>query len=199
MPADRPDGSAALRAALTNPGDPDAARTAASTTSEQGNGGCNGRVTITATGAPVSRWSVTLPLRSSQQVVPVWNGSPSRNGNVMTDRSTWNGSPAAGASTSFGLTVDGSSASPPQIGARTASLPLPALPPPGPHPPTGAGRLTGAVTPVTSRLCASPRAHGRPGHPFYGRVEWPGRITPVRGEAGANPALTRNREPSRGR
>ncbi|MGA4896632.1 cellulose binding domain-containing protein [Streptomyces griseoincarnatus] len=125
MPADRPDGSAALRAALTNPGDPDAACTAASTTSEPWNGGCNGRVTITATGAPVSRWSVTLPLRSSQRVVPVWNGSPSRNGNVMTVRSTWNGSPAAGASTSFGFTVDGSSASPPQIGARTASLPPP--------------------------------------------------------------------------
>ncbi|WP_458078360.1 cellulose binding domain-containing protein [Streptomyces sp. EMB26] len=95
--------------------------TAASTTSEQWNGGCNGRGTITATGAPVSRWSVTPPLGSSRQVVSVWNGSPSHNGNVMTVRSAWNGSPAAGASTSFGFTVDGSCASPPQIGACTAS------------------------------------------------------------------------------
>ncbi|MEU0578808.1 cellulose binding domain-containing protein [Streptomyces griseoincarnatus] len=121
MPADRPDGSAALRAALTNPGDPDAACTAAYTTSEQWNGGCDGRVTITAGSAPVSGWSVTLTLGSSQQMVSAWNGSPSYNGNVMTVRPTWNGSPAAGASTSFGFTVDGSSASPPQIGACTAS------------------------------------------------------------------------------
>ncbi|MGA5326505.1 cellulose binding domain-containing protein [Streptomyces griseoincarnatus] len=95
--------------------------TAASTTSEQWNGGCNGRGTITAAGAPVSRWSVTPPLGSSWQVVSVWNGSPSHNGNVMTVRSAWNGSPAAGASTSFGFTVDGSCASPPQTGACTAS------------------------------------------------------------------------------
>ncbi len=51
----------------------------------------------------------------------MWNGSPTYNGTVMTVRSTWNGSRAAGASTSFGFTVDGSAASPPQIGACTAS------------------------------------------------------------------------------
>ncbi|MCA2203161.1 cellulose binding domain-containing protein [Streptomyces sp. SMS_SU21] len=119
MPADRPDGSAALRAALTNPDAPDAActaahstseqwngglrtratptrpATAASTTSEQWNGGCDGRVTITAGGAPVSRWSVTPALGSSQQVVSAWNRSPSHSGSVMTVRSAWNGSPAA--------------------------------------------------------------------------------------------------------
>ncbi|WP_431992473.1 cellulose binding domain-containing protein [Streptomyces albogriseolus] len=64
---------------------------------------------------------MTLTLGSSQQVVSVWNGSPTYNGTVMTVRSTWNGSPAAGASTGFGFTVNGSAASPPQIGACTAS------------------------------------------------------------------------------
>ncbi|MGQ5226577.1 cellulose binding domain-containing protein [Streptomyces sp. yara] len=85
----------AVERPLTNPGDPDAACTAASTTSEQWDGGCDGRVTITAGGAPVSRWSVTPALGSSQQVVSAWNGSPSHSGNVMTVRSAWNGSPAA--------------------------------------------------------------------------------------------------------
>ncbi len=104
-----------------DPGDPDAACTAAYTTAEQWNGGYNGRVTITAGRSPISGWSVTLTLGSSQQVVSVWNGSPTYNGNVMTVRSTWNGSLAAGASTSFGFTVNGSATSPPQIGACTAS------------------------------------------------------------------------------
>ncbi len=51
----------------------------------------------------------------------MWNGSPTCNGDVTTVRSTWNGSPAAGASAGFGFTVSGSAASPPQIGACTAS------------------------------------------------------------------------------
>lgn len=62
--------------------------------------------------------------------------------------------------------------------------PLPARA--GHAPPWAATR----VTPVTPRLPAPPRARGHPGSPFDGRVEWPRRITVVRGEAGANPALT---------
>ncbi|GGW92039.1 beta-xylanase [Streptomyces malachitofuscus] len=103
------------------PGDPDAACTATYTTAEQWGGGYNGRVTITAGSSPITAWSVDVTLASSQRVISVWNGSPTTNGNVMTVRSTWNGSLAAGASTSFGFTVNGGSTPPPQVGACTAS------------------------------------------------------------------------------
>ncbi|MGW3254539.1 endo-1,4-beta-xylanase [Streptomyces fungicidicus] len=103
------------------PGDPTAACTATYSTAEQWSGGYNGKVTITAGGSPITGWSVNVTLASPQQVVSVWNGSPTSNGNVMTVRSTWNGSLAAGASTSFGFTVNGGTTPPPQVGACTAS------------------------------------------------------------------------------
>ncbi|MFH8450208.1 endo-1,4-beta-xylanase [Streptomyces fungicidicus] len=103
------------------PGDPTAACTATYSTAEQWSGGYNGKVTITAGSSPITGWSVNVTIASPQQVVSVWNGSPTSNGNVMTVRSTWNGSLAAGASTSFGFTVNGGTTPPPQVGACTAS------------------------------------------------------------------------------
>ncbi|MFE4047847.1 endo-1,4-beta-xylanase [Streptomyces sp. YIM B13518] len=106
-----------------DPGDPDAACTATYTTAEQWNGGYNGKVTITAGGSPITAWSVNVTMAAPQKVVSVWNGSPTWDGggDVMTVRSSWNGSLAAGASTGFGFTVNGGSTPPPQVGACTAS------------------------------------------------------------------------------
>ncbi|MEU9349610.1 endo-1,4-beta-xylanase [Streptomyces griseoloalbus] len=105
------------------PGTPDAACTASYTTAEQWGGGYNGKVTITAGGSPISNWSVNVTLTPPQKAVAVWNGSPTwdSSGNVMTVKPSWNGTLAAGASTSFGFTVNGGTAPPPQVGACTAS------------------------------------------------------------------------------
>jgi endo-1,4-beta-xylanase len=61
---------------------------------------------------------------SPQKVTATWNGTPSwdSTGNVMTMKPSWNGSLAAGASTSFGFTVaTNGNTSPPTLGACTAS------------------------------------------------------------------------------
>ncbi|WP_372450465.1 endo-1,4-beta-xylanase [Streptomyces tagetis] len=87
-------------------------------------GGYNGEVTITAGDRAISSWQTTVTLTPPQKTQSVWNGSPTWDaaGNVMTVRPTWNGSLAAGASTSFGFTVgkNGSNAAP-VVGACTAS------------------------------------------------------------------------------
>ncbi|MDT0323602.1 cellulose binding domain-containing protein [Streptomyces millisiae] len=67
----------------------------------------NGQVTVTAGSTPISGWTVTVTLRSPQQVSTTWNGSPSWDGTgtVMTMRPNGNGALSAGGSTSFGFTV----------------------------------------------------------------------------------------------
>ncbi|MFF6810698.1 endo-1,4-beta-xylanase [Streptomyces sp. NPDC012403] len=105
------------------PGTPGAACTATYTTAEQWGDGYNGKVTITAGSSPITGWSVNVTMTAPQKVVSVWNGSPTwdSGGTVMTVRSSWNGTLAAGASTSFGFTVNGGTTPPPQVGACTAS------------------------------------------------------------------------------
>jgi endo-1,4-beta-xylanase len=98
--------------------------TAAFTKAEDWPGGYNGKVTITAGSAPITNWSTTLTFSPPQKVSTVWNGTTSwdASGTVLTVRSSYNGSVAAGASTSFGFTVmkNGSEAVP-TVGACTAS------------------------------------------------------------------------------
>ncbi|MET7859323.1 endo-1,4-beta-xylanase [Streptomyces sp. NPDC005318] len=98
--------------------------TATYTTTASWNGGYNGQVTVKAGGSAISSWSVPVTLSSPQKVSATWNGNPSwdSSGNVMTVTPTYNGSLAAGASTTFGFTVtaNGSSATP-SVGACTAS------------------------------------------------------------------------------
>ncbi|MEU5084425.1 MULTISPECIES: endo-1,4-beta-xylanase [Streptomyces] len=104
-------------------GDPGAACTVAYDRTSDWTDGYNGQVTVTAGSAPITSWSVTLTFPSGQKVSALWNGSPTWNGDVATVRSTtYNGSLAAGASTSFGFTVmkNGNSAAP-ALGACTAS------------------------------------------------------------------------------
>ncbi|MGC3002475.1 endo-1,4-beta-xylanase [Streptomyces sp. G35A] len=106
------------------PGQPGAACTATYSTTEDWGGGYNGKVTITAGSAPISGWSVSVTLAAPQKVDTVWNGSPAwgSGGTVMTVRPSWNGSLAAGASTSFGFTVTrNGGTTPPQVGPCAAS------------------------------------------------------------------------------
>ncbi|MGI5358618.1 cellulose binding domain-containing protein [Streptomyces sp. CA-252508] len=94
------------------------------TTTAQWNGGFNGQVTVTAGSTPITGWTTTVTVTPPQRVSAACNGSPARDGsgNVMTMRPSHNGSPAAGASTTFGFTVmtNGNTA-PPVLGACTAS------------------------------------------------------------------------------
>lgn len=104
-------------------GNPGAACTVDYARTSDWNDGYNGQVTVTAGTAPITGWTVTLTFPSGQKVSSLWNGSPTWNGDVATVRSTaYNGSLAAGASTSFGFTVmkNGNSAAP-TLGTCTAS------------------------------------------------------------------------------
>ncbi|GGZ07754.1 1,4-beta-xylanase [Streptomyces nitrosporeus] len=88
------------------------------------NGGYNGQVTVKAGSAGITTWSVPVTVPSPQKVSALWNGAPAwdAGGTVMTVKPTYNGTLAAGASTSFGFTVtsNGSTAAP-VVGACTAS------------------------------------------------------------------------------
>ncbi|GHF08305.1 beta-xylanase [Streptomyces spiralis] len=88
------------------------------------NDGYNGQVTVKAGSAPITGWTTTVTFPAGQKVSTLWNGSASWDGSgtVMTVRPTYNGNLAAGASTSFGFTVqkNGNSAVP-TVGTCTAS------------------------------------------------------------------------------
>ncbi|CAM5548339.1 Beta-xylanase OS=Streptomyces tendae OX=1932 GN=GUR47_05060 PE=3 SV=1 [Streptomyces tendae] len=105
-----------------DPGDGTVSCTATYTRTADWNSGYNGQVTITAGGEPISSWTATVTLPAQQTVSALWNGTPTRSGNVLTVRPSWNGTLAAGASTSFGFTVakNGSDAAP-TVGGCTAS------------------------------------------------------------------------------
>ncbi|MFD9124289.1 endo-1,4-beta-xylanase [Kitasatospora sp. NPDC059571] len=91
---------------------------------QQWQGGFNGKVTVTAGSAAITSWKVTLTLAPGQQLSGLWSGSVTWDAahTVMTVASTYNGSLAAGASTSFGFTVqsNGNTAAP-TVGGCTAS------------------------------------------------------------------------------
>ncbi|MEV2247368.1 endo-1,4-beta-xylanase [Streptomyces sp. NPDC049970] len=88
------------------------------------NGGYNGQVTVKAGGSGITSWSVPVTVPAPQKVSAVWNGSPTWDGSgaVMTVKPSWNGTLAAGASTSFGFTVTtNGNSSAPAMGTCTAS------------------------------------------------------------------------------
>lgn len=106
------------------PGGGTASCTATYTRTADWSGGYNGQVTITAGSEPISSWTTTVTVSSPQRVSATWNTTATWDGggDVMTARPSWNGSLAAGASTSFGFTVtkNGSDAAP-AVGTCTAS------------------------------------------------------------------------------
>jgi cellulase/cellobiase CelA1 len=116
------DRESARRRRGRGPGDGTASCTATYTRTADWSSGYNGQVTITAGGEPISSWTATVTLPAQQSVSSLWNGTPTWSGNVMTVRSSWNGTLAAGVSTGFGFTVakNGSDAAP-SVAACTAS------------------------------------------------------------------------------
>ncbi|HEX4789425.1 MAG TPA: cellulose binding domain-containing protein [Actinospica sp.] len=82
---------------------------AAFTESSAWDGGYTGQYTITnTTGAAISSWKVVFALPSGSTVDSLWNGAETASGQTYTvANADWNGTLAAGASTSFGFTVNG--------------------------------------------------------------------------------------------
>jgi predicted carbohydrate-binding protein with CBM5 and CBM33 domain len=81
--------------------------------SSQWQGGYQGAVTVTAGSAPIRGWTVTLTYPSASTVQQGWNATVTSSGNTVTARNaTYNGSVAAGASTSFGFISSGTPATP---------------------------------------------------------------------------------------
>ncbi|MGC4782401.1 cellulase family glycosylhydrolase [Micromonospora zamorensis] len=111
-----------------------------SVTNNWGNG-YQGQITVTNdTSAQITSWRVEFDLPSSSTVSQSWNAQQSTSGSRYTFTNvSWNGTLAAGASTSFGFLVNGSG-TPVNCtvnGASCAGGPPPTTPPPTPPPTTG--------------------------------------------------------------
>jgi cellulase/cellobiase CelA1 len=73
-------------------------------------GGFQGEVTVTAGSQPVNGWTVRWTSSSGQAITQVWNGTLSTSGSaVSVSNAAYNGSIAAGGSTTFGFLANGSS------------------------------------------------------------------------------------------
>lgn len=72
-------------------------------------GGYTGQYTITnTTGAAISGWKVVFALPAGTSVSTLWNGTETASGQTYTvANADWNGTLAAGASTTFGFTASG--------------------------------------------------------------------------------------------
>ncbi|MEU1245659.1 cellulase family glycosylhydrolase [Micromonospora arida] len=120
-----------------------------SVTNNWGNG-YQGQVTVTNdTSAPITSWRVEFDLPSSSTISQSWNAQQTTSGSHYTFANvSWNGTLAAGASTSFGFLVNGTG-TPVNCtvnGASCAGGPPPTTPPPTTPPPTTPPPTTG--TPV---------------------------------------------------
>ncbi|NUQ96776.1 MAG: alpha-galactosidase [Streptomyces sp.] len=86
---------------------------AAYSTTNSWSGGFQGQVTVTAGNAAVSGWTVKWTLDSGQTVTQVWNGTLTTSGsNVTVTNASYNGSLAAGGSTTFGFLANGTPSTP---------------------------------------------------------------------------------------
>ncbi|WP_442875166.1 cellulose binding domain-containing protein [Actinoplanes sp. NBC_00393] len=84
-------------------------------TADQWGTGFTANVGVTNLGAARSSWTVTFTFPGNQQVTGAWNATVSQSGAAVTARNaSWNGTLAAGATTSFGLqaTYSGTNARP---------------------------------------------------------------------------------------
>jgi endo-1,4-beta-xylanase len=76
-------------------------------------GGFQSTVTVRAGSAPVNGWTVKWTWPSGQTISSLWNGTQSGSGSSVTvSNAAYNGSIAAGSSTTFGFTANGSAATP---------------------------------------------------------------------------------------
>ncbi|KAB1909930.1 lytic polysaccharide monooxygenase [Micromonospora sp. AMSO31t] len=80
-------------------------------------GGFQAEVQVTNGGSPIRGWSVSWNYANGQQVSSAWNATVSTNGTLVTARNVaYNGTLAAGASTSFGF-----------VGSSSGSNPVPGI------------------------------------------------------------------------
>ena len=92
--------------------------TAAYTVTNSWSGGFQGQVTVTAGSSPVSGWKVEWTYPATETINNLWNGTYTQSGNaVQVSNANYNGSLAAGASTTFGFTANdnGSDAAPASV------------------------------------------------------------------------------------
>src|SRR5213596_3570943 len=83
-------------------------------------GGFQGQVSVTAGSTAITRWTVTWTLASGQAITQLWNGALSTSGTSVTVKNlSYNGSLAAGASTTFGFNGTGA-ATVPTVACSTA-------------------------------------------------------------------------------
>ena len=84
---------------------------AASTITGTWGGGFQSTVTVKAGAAPINGWTARWTFANGEQITQLWNGTYTTSGATVTTRnSTWNGTLAAGASTTFGYTASGTPA-----------------------------------------------------------------------------------------
>jgi hypothetical protein len=70
-------------------------------------------VTVTAGNSPINGWTVKWTLSSGQAITQLWTGNLTTGGSAVTvTNASYNGSLAAGASTTFGFTATGSPSTP---------------------------------------------------------------------------------------
>ena len=102
-PTPEPTATPSASPTTTPPADP-AACTATLTVPSRWPGGLQGEVTVRAGARPLTGWTVTLTFPTGYGVSQVWNADTTANGQVLVARNlAWNGSVAAGQSTSFGF------------------------------------------------------------------------------------------------
>ena len=76
-------------------------------------GGFQSAVTVRAGNSPVSGWTVAWTWPGGQTINNLWNGQQTVSGSSVSVRNApYNGSVAAGSSTTFGFTANGTSATP---------------------------------------------------------------------------------------
>ena len=76
-------------------------------------GGFQGQVVVTAGSSAITRWTASWTLASGQAISQVWNGALTASGSaVKVANLSYNGSLAAGASTTFGFNATGAASSP---------------------------------------------------------------------------------------
>ncbi|MEV6964536.1 cellulose-binding domain-containing protein [Hamadaea sp. NPDC051192] len=76
-------------------------------------GGFQGEVTVTAGGSAINGWTAGWTLASGQTITQLWSGTLTVSGSAVTVKNvSYNGSLAAGASTTFGFLANGSPSAP---------------------------------------------------------------------------------------
>jgi endoglucanase len=87
--------------------------TATYTTVNSYPGGFQGSVVVKAGTSAISSWTVTWTLASGQAITQLWNGTLTTSGSAVTVKNmSYNGSLAAGASTTFGFNGSGTASTP---------------------------------------------------------------------------------------